>query len=863
MKLLKKSLAALLAFCLLLALAPAAFAAEDFIAEGVMGNVSGTGAVNANDAAIILRSLVQLATLNKTQEILGDVNHDGRISAADAAQILRFLVQLEPYVEKVFAKTEGDYRFTAKDNQSTINEYLGTAADIVLPIAFESHRLTALGTDAFAGKSLRSVTFSAAPPAGLMFAGIAAGTVLYYPLAQKSAWVGQGFDPTYHVVCIEEKDVTFTVTPPVGAIYASGVTHPVAAVPSVPVTCEIRYNGSLTVPTNAGTYSYEITVTQPGYEAVGDNLTGSFTVGKATYDMSGVSFTGAEYNLTHAPGPKALAIAGSLPVGVEEEYIVTGTGEAFAPTTALGTHYITARFAGDAVNYYPIETMYATLTLLADGMHTVSFDVDVPEDAVYAPGLVHKVTADPSESIAFEVRHYKDSALVTDPINAGIYVYVVESLNPLYAAVGDNLSGQFTIAKATHNMGGITFTDAEHDLTVNPGLKKLEIGGTLPAGVTVKYYVGGEEFTGTSARGTYEVTAKFIYDEDNYNTIPDKTATLELYETVSFSNIVIPTDAVYAYNTPRAVTAVASPAVAFEILYDGSAIAPTDAGTYNFEIVVTEPDYRATGSNLTGSFTIGKATVSGITLSGETRTDYSGTQRLPIAGTLPADVRVTYYVGGAEWNGTATRGAYTVTARFAYDADNYNTIGDLTATLTLKQTINFTAPSNAVYAYNTPRPVTASQEGGYTIAYTKGGVAALPINAGAYTYVATITDEFLVAGTGQSGSFTINKATVTGISLTDEEKDTNPSAHGYGPHFLEIRGTLPADVTVRYEWKVGSTWVPFNGVSVTGPHADVKVYEIRAIFTYDANNYHPIMDPTVRPIPWTAKLTLQYWTKPV
>jgi len=62
----------------------------------VWGNVSGNGTVSANDAARILRHLVELETLNDAQLFLADVDWNGSVNAADAAQILRYLVQLIP-----------------------------------------------------------------------------------------------------------------------------------------------------------------------------------------------------------------------------------------------------------------------------------------------------------------------------------------------------------------------------------------------------------------------------------------------------------------------------------------------------------------------------------------------------------------------------------------------------------------------------------------------------------------------------------------------------------------------------------------------------------------------------------------------
>ncbi|MDE6075609.1 MAG: hypothetical protein K2G26_04150, partial [Clostridia bacterium] len=57
--------------------------------------------------------------------------------------------------------------------------------------------------------------------------------------------------------------------------------------------------------------------------------------------------------------------------------------------------------------------------------------------------------------------------------------------------------------------------------------QSIAISGTLPDGVTVKYYVGEEEFTGAMDVGDYDIVAKFT-GSDDYAPIPEKKATLKI-----------------------------------------------------------------------------------------------------------------------------------------------------------------------------------------------------------------------------------------------------------------------------------------------------------------------------------------------
>jgi len=135
-----------------------------------------------------------------------------------------------------------------------------------------------------------------------------------------------------------------------------------------------------TAPTyrNAGEYVVYYKVTAENY----DTEAGSFTVsiGKASYDMSGVGFTSKTepYDGT----PKSLLITGTLPAGVSVNY--AGNNK-----TECGVYPVVAKFTGDVTNYYSIPDKSATLTIKKLKV-TVSFDANggtvSPEsrEAVYA-----------------------------------------------------------------------------------------------------------------------------------------------------------------------------------------------------------------------------------------------------------------------------------------------------------------------------------------------------------------------------------------------------------------------------------------------------------------------------------------------
>ena len=82
------------------------------------------------------------------------------------------------------------------------------------------------------------------------------------------------------------------------------------------------------------------------------SMSATLTIVKATYDMSGITF--ADGSLTYCGVDQTLAISGELPAGVKVYYDGFKT---------VGTHKVTASFKGDDLNYEPIPSMTATLTI--------------------------------------------------------------------------------------------------------------------------------------------------------------------------------------------------------------------------------------------------------------------------------------------------------------------------------------------------------------------------------------------------------------------------------------------------------------------------------------------------------------------
>ncbi len=112
-----------------------------------------------------------------------------------------------------------------------------------------------------------------------------------------------------------------------------------------------------------------------------------------------------------------------------------------------------------------------------------------------------------------------------------------------------------------------------------------------------------------------------------------------------------------------------------------TSVKPSDAGTYYVKAYLARTDNYGEAFSDATAFTVSKADydMSGITFASASIVYDGSLHTLTIAGTLPEGVRVTY-----ENNVAAAPGVYEAVAYFEGDSKNYNEIGALRATLTVR-----------------------------------------------------------------------------------------------------------------------------------------------------------------------------------
>ena len=265
------------------------------------------------------------------------------------------------------------------------------------------------------------------------------------------------------------------------------------------------------VATNAGTYVAVATVTNGMWEGGSFAPTNiQWTIAKAAApDVSGVSFADATFE--YDGESHSIAVSGTVPDGVEVVYSGDPTNR-----TEVGVNTVTASFKVlDEVNYEAITTqLVARLTIKRDPPPEPVATNAVPTAVT---GLVYNGEAQTG------VEGGANYTIVGNvATNAGEYVATLTLTNGVWegGATGET-NVTWTIAKATYDMTGVTFTNETYE--ADGTAKSIFVSGAPPPGVTVAY-----EGNGQTEPGTYTVTAKFTGDATNYEAIPDKTATLTI-----------------------------------------------------------------------------------------------------------------------------------------------------------------------------------------------------------------------------------------------------------------------------------------------------------------------------------------------
>ena len=456
-------------------------------------------------------------------------------------------------------------------------------------------------------------------------------------------------------------------------------------------------------PTNAGTYTVVASVEGTNNYTADSTEPVEFTIAKANYDMSGITFTGE--TITYDGDPHSIAISGTLPTNVSVRY--EGNGK----TTVDQSGTVTAIFSTTDSNYNAPASMQATLTITQatttiTGLTIAGWTYD--EDASTPSATTNFGTI----KYWYKLTSAADSTYTeTVPTDAGTYHIkaTVEGTDNYTAA--ETQPVEFTIAKKS-----IDIPAADERVFTYTGNKQ-----TYNIASDTAYTVTGNIQTDA---GEHKVTVS-LNDKNNYQWSNGTTADLTYTFTIAKANydmsgITFTGETITYDGNPHSIAISGTLPTNVSVRYEGNGkTTVADSGTVTAIFSTTDSNYNAP-ANMQATLTIEQREV-----------------------TLTWNVPSFTYNGGVQLP-TATAGnlvgtdTCTVTVSATTDCINAGE-NTATATATALSNANYKLPVNASKTYSI-----AKQEVEFTVGFVAGdegtkenGVYTWAYNGNAHTLVVT------------------------------------------------------------------------------------------------------------------------------
>ena len=225
------------------------------------------------------------------------------------------------------------------------------------------------------------------------------------------------------------------------------------------------------------------------------------------------------------------------------------------------------------------------------------------------------------------------------------------------------------------------------------------------------------------------------------------------------------------------------------VTYNGSSLAPTNAGTYTVVATITDSNYQG---SVTNTLTVAKAAAT-LTL-GNTSQTYDGSPRSVTATTTPPGISTSITYDGSP-TAPVNAGSYAVVATVS--DPNYS--GSTSGSLQVAKASASVTLSGLSHTYDgSSKPASASTTpAGLTVNLTYDGFATSPTNAGTYAVVGTI-NESNYSGSS-SGTLEIFKASaMVQISNLSQVYDgsSKPVTVVTSPSGLSVSVTYDGSATV-------------------------------------------------------------------
>ena len=553
-----------------------------------------------------------------------------------------------------------------------------------------------------------------------------------------------------------------------------GFEHLIKIEGTLPEGIEVKYNNNQK--TDAGVYEVIATLIDVygNYNNLPE-LKAKLTINKAVFDMSNITFTSKEYvydGLEHS-----LKIEGELPEGVNATYQTNYL-------TNVGTVNASVFFSHNNPNYELIDGLKATLTITK-----ADFDISnitfKNKEVVY-DGSEHSLEV--GGILPTGVRVTYENNLLKNVGETLVTANFVHN-NPNYNEI-PSLYATLTITKGTFDASLLQFNSNE--FTYDGIGHHLEVEGTLPEGIEVKY-INNDKI----GAGTYEVIAKLVDKLGNYKSLPEYKATLIINKAdFDISNITFESETFTYDKKVHNLKVIGELPEGVIITYENNGL--VDAGTYDVLAIFTHdnPNYNPIPS-LEATLIIKKANfdMSHIRFYAAEFT-YDGTEhKVEIAGVLPEGVSVSY-----ENNTRKNAGKENAVAKFTHNNPNYNAIPSKETTLTINRAefddsgISFNYTEVVYDGKEHVMEIQGTLPEGITVAYNNNRHT----DAGNYATTAILIDRYgnYLGLPEYHSRLVIYKAEFDLSNVTFENKTV---VYDGTEHTILISGNLPEGVTVSYE----------------------------------------------------------------
>jgi hypothetical protein len=805
----------------------------------------GTGALNGSGVATFSTATLTPGSHSITAVYGGDGTHSGSTSSIVSQQIMgnTTISVGSNHLPAVFGQS---ITFTA-----TITTSTGSATGTV---TFKDGATT-LGTGTLAGNSATFST-SALSVATHSITAVYAGDSNYNGSTSSalSQVVNQGSTTTAVVSgtnpSIQGASVTFTAT--------VSVTAPATGTPTGTVTFK---DGAATLGTGAlsgtsATFStsslsagtHTISVVYGGdtnfTSSTSSNLTQTVNSSSTTIAVASnhnPAVIGQSVTLTATVTTTSGTATGNVTFMDGATTLGTGTLSANVATLTtsaltIGTHSITAVYAGDStytgstssilsqvVNKGSTTTAVATSGTPSFPAQSVTFTATV---SVTAPA-----SGTPTGTVTF-----KDgaTALGTGTLSGNTATFVTSTLaigshtiSAVYAGDGNfntSTSSNFTQVVSDNSTNltlGSSLNPSTYLQSVTFTARLTDSGGTKITGATVTFRDNGVSIgTGvtnpggnatlaisTLTAGTHPITATFAGNLPSQAASTSPTVSQVVNKATATVTI---TNTTQTYNgSARPVTTSTTPAgLTVNVTYNGSATAPTNAGSYAVVGTISDANYQGSSST---TLTVNKATAT-VTLSGLSKTYTAAPQGVTVATTpsgMEGEVSVTY-------NGSATQptnvGSYPIVATLTdtnYTGSASGTFAITKATPTVNVTGgNFGYDGNSHPATGSVIGVASENLGTPTFTYTPGGATA-PTAPGTYSVSGDFAGNANYNSASGSATITIGKGdqTITFGALTNKT---------FGDADFALSATASSNLAVTFSVVSGPATIAGTTLTLTG-----------------------------------------------